>query len=89
MEEIRFPSDFAERAERAVEQAKKYGAACFWCGYGYDEYSRKSEAENIAYHCPEAPEELKENMTSAISGEHVACADKKATNKRRCRRNRL
>ena len=29
MEEIKFPPDFAERAERAVEQAKKYGAACF------------------------------------------------------------
>jgi hypothetical protein len=33
MEKIKFPPDFAERAERSVEQAKKYGAACIWCGY--------------------------------------------------------
>jgi hypothetical protein len=86
MEEIRFPSDFAGRA---VEQAEKYGAACFWCGHGYEDYSRESEAEHIAHHCPEAPEELKEDMKRAISGGHVACADKKATNKRRCQGKRL
>jgi len=89
MEEIKFPPDFNERAERALTQAKRYGAACFWCGYGYEEYSRKSEAEHIAYHCPDAPEKLKEDMRRAISERHAdtpsVCVGKKATSKRRCR----
>jgi hypothetical protein len=89
MEEIKFPPDFPERAERAVTQAKRYGAACFWCGHGYEDYSRKSEAEHVAYHCPEAPGKLKEDIRQAlIEGQADtlnACAGKKATSKRRCR----
>jgi hypothetical protein len=89
MEEIKFPPDFAERAERAVKQAHKHGAACIWCGHGYEDYSRESEAEHIAYHCPDAPEKLKEDMRRAISERHAdtpsVCVGKKATSKRRCR----
>jgi hypothetical protein len=92
MEEIKFSSDFAERAERAVEQARKHGAACFWCGHGYEEYSRKSEAEHIAYHCPEAPEKLKENMRRTISerqaGIFADSGHKGFNRKRPCRRER-
>jgi hypothetical protein len=92
MEEIKFSPDSEEKFERAVEQAKKHGAACFWCGHGYEDYSRKSEAEHIAYHCPDAPEKLKEDMRRTLSERHAdipnACADKKATSKRPCRRRR-
>ena len=90
MEEIKFPSDFAERAERAVEQARKHGAACFWCGHGYEEYSREHEAELIAYHCPEAPEKLKEDMKRVFEQHARAFANSghTSTNKHRCRRRR-
>jgi hypothetical protein len=61
MEEIKFPPDFAERAERAVEQAKKYGAACLWCGHGYEDISPELQDEHLACHCPGTPAELKED----------------------------
>jgi hypothetical protein len=89
MEEIKFPPDFSERA---VTQAKQYGAACFWCGHGYEDYSRKSEAKHIAYHCPDAPEKLKEDMRQALSERQAdtpnACPGKQVTSKRPCRRRR-
>jgi|ERR1035441_490799 hypothetical protein len=92
MEEIKFPPDFAERTERALTQTKKYGAACIWCGHGYDEYNRERKAEHVAYQCLEAPGKLKEDMRQALLDGHAetpnACAGKKATNKRRCRRKR-
>jgi hypothetical protein len=58
---ITMPPDADEKAERAFSQLETYVAACFWCGHGYDEYSRKAEAEHFAHNCPDAPEELREN----------------------------
>jgi len=58
---IDFPADFEGKAERAVRQLGKYQAVCFWCAYGYDEYTRKAEDEHFAYDCPEAPQELRED----------------------------
>ena len=92
MEKIKFPPDFAERAERSVEQAKKYGAACIWCGYATKNTAGKVKRGHIAYHCPDAPEKLKEDMRRAISERNAdvlnVCSEKKATSKRRCREKR-
>jgi hypothetical protein len=55
------PSDADEKIEAAVGQLETYGAACLWCGHGYEDYSRKAEDEHFVYHCPDAPEELREN----------------------------
>ncbi len=61
MPKLKLPDDFDEKSERALEQLEKYAAVCFWCGYGYAEYSPKLEDEHFAHHCPDAPEELREN----------------------------
>jgi hypothetical protein len=58
---ITVPPDAVEKAERAFAQLEAFEAACFWCGHGYDEYTAKTEDEHFAYHCPDAPEELREN----------------------------
>jgi hypothetical protein len=58
---ISIPADAVEKAERAFSQLETYGAACFWCGHGYEEYTAKAEDEHFAYNCPDAPEELREN----------------------------
>jgi hypothetical protein len=55
------PPDIGEKAERAIRQLGKYQAACIWCAYGYDEYSRKAADEHFAYNCPDAPQELRDN----------------------------
>jgi hypothetical protein len=66
---IKFPPDYKTKAKRAVKQAQKYGAACFWCGQGYEEYSRALEDEHFAHYCPEAPEQLKQIARKRIQEE--------------------
>jgi hypothetical protein len=58
---IEFPADFETKVKDAVEQAAMSGAACLWCGYGYDEYDATAEAEHFSHGCPNAPEELREH----------------------------
>jgi len=58
---ISVPPDADQMVERALSQLGAYEAACLWCGHGYEDYNRKAEDEHFAYHCPDAPEELKEN----------------------------
>jgi hypothetical protein len=33
---------------------------CLWCGHGYVEYNPEIEDHHFAYHCPEAPENLRQ-----------------------------
>jgi hypothetical protein len=63
---IQFPADIAAKAERAAQQLEQYGAVCLWCGHGYEDYSRKSEDEHFAFHCPDAPAELRENAEKRL-----------------------
>jgi len=63
---IAMPLDFEEKAERAFNQLESFGAVCFWCGYGYAEYNRKAEDEHFAYHCADAPEELRDNAKTRL-----------------------
>jgi hypothetical protein len=39
---------------------------CFWCGHGYEKYSRKAEDEHFAYHCPDSPDELRESARKRL-----------------------
>jgi hypothetical protein len=64
---INFPEDTADKIKRAAEQRDSYAAVCFWCGYGYDEYTRKAENEHFAYHCPDAPEALRESAKKRLT----------------------
>jgi hypothetical protein len=63
---ITVPADAVEKAERAFSQLETYEAACFWCGYGYVEYTAKTEDDHFAYNCPDAPEELRENAKKRL-----------------------
>jgi hypothetical protein len=65
---ISFPEDTADKIKRAVEQGDSYAAVCFWCGHGYDRYTRKIEAEHFAYHCPDAPQQLKDSARARLAG---------------------
>jgi hypothetical protein len=58
---IEVPPDADEKIEVALGKLGTYEAACFWCGHGYEVYNRKAEDEHFAHHCPDAPEELREN----------------------------
>jgi hypothetical protein len=58
---IDVPPDVGDKAERALRRLGRYEAACLWCGYGYDKYSRRAEHEHFAHRCPDAPEELREH----------------------------
>ena len=92
MPKLRLPDDFDEKSERALKQLKKFAASCFWCGYGYKEYSSELEDEHFAYHCPDAPEELKENARKRLRDSDASAqektASKQVTSKRKCRRRR-
>jgi hypothetical protein len=65
---ITFPPDVDEKAERAFQRFETYEAACLWCGHGYDKYSPKAEDEHFAFHCPDAPEELKDIARARLAG---------------------
>jgi hypothetical protein len=76
---IQFPHDIQEKLSRVMLGSKRYEGLCIWCGYGYEMYNPKLEAEHFAYACPDAPEQLKDNFRQRLSG--------RATNgKRRCRK---
>jgi hypothetical protein len=89
MEEIKFPTDFEERSDRALRQLGKYVAACSWCGHGYEDISPELQDEHLAYHCPGAPAELKEDarrrFTEGDADAPKKTARKEATSKRPCR----
>jgi hypothetical protein len=61
MPKLHIPRDAKQKIKRAVQQLEIYGAVCMWCGYGYARYTPELEDEHFANHCPEAPEELKDN----------------------------
>lgn len=60
--QIQFPPDLAKRVTRGIAQGKQYAGFCIWCGHGYDRYTRKIEAEHLAYDCPNAPKKLKDDL---------------------------
>ena len=66
MPRLELPPDWEKKSKRALKQLEQYAATCFWCGYGYEEYSPELEDEHFADHCVEAPEELKENAKARI-----------------------
>jgi hypothetical protein len=68
---ITFPPDVNEKAERAFQQLETYEAACFWCGHGYEDYNTKAEDEHFAYHCPDAPVELRNIARASLAGSAV------------------
>jgi hypothetical protein len=39
---------------------------CFWCDHVYVEYTRTTEDQHFARHCPDAPEELRENAKKRL-----------------------
>ena len=65
---IQIPPDAEQKVERALSQLGTYKAVCFWCGYGYEEYTRKAEDEHFANRCPEAPQELKDRASARLTG---------------------
>jgi hypothetical protein len=74
MPRIFLPKDWKFKATRAVTKLNRRGVvgACFWCGHGYREYSPKLEDEHFAYHCTDAPAELKKNARSRLKVLHQA-----------------
>lgn len=71
---IHFPPDIEERVERANSQPRCV-AWCWWCGHGYGRYTHQLEDAHFAFHCPDAPEELKQNARRSLE---------QASKKRRC-----
>jgi hypothetical protein len=55
---IQFPTAMPRKLNRLMG-SKKYVAFCYWCGFGYEIYSRRLEAEHFAQNCPGAPAELR------------------------------
>jgi len=40
---------------------------CLWCDHVYVEYSPKIEKQHFAYHCPGAPEKLKQTSLASLA----------------------
>jgi hypothetical protein len=40
---------------------------CLWCDHVYQEYDRDIEARHFAYHCPEAPKELRQSARERLA----------------------
>jgi len=40
---------------------------CLWCNHGYVEYNPKIENRHFAYHCPGAPEKLKQASLARLA----------------------
>jgi hypothetical protein len=40
---------------------------CLWCDHVYVEYTRTTEDQHFAYHCPEAPQELKDSARARLA----------------------
>ncbi len=55
---IDFPANLERTVQIAVKRLSSFPACCLWCGRGYAVYTRKIEANHLAYHCLEAPLEL-------------------------------
>jgi hypothetical protein len=66
MPRLKLPPDWEKKSKRAFKQLEQYAATCFWCGYGYEEYSPELEGNHFAFHCPDAPEELKESAKARL-----------------------
>jgi hypothetical protein len=79
---IVFPTEMPEMLSRATDDSKKYVGFCVWCGYGYEQYSSELEAEHFAYHCPDAPEQLKDNFRQRLGRRAIE-------GRSRCRKNRV
>lgn len=62
---IQFPPDAATRLKRAVKQAAACGAACFWCGFGYEAFNMKAQDEHLAT-CAEYPEKGREQARKQL-----------------------
>jgi hypothetical protein len=62
---IQFPPDTEAKLKRSIKQAARYGAACFWCGYGYREFSLQLQDEHLST-CPGAPEKAKQDAARRL-----------------------
>lgn len=87
MTRLKLPVDAEKKSERALKRLSQYAAVCFWCGYGYSEFSPELEDEHFAYHCADAPKELKENAKARLpTTEPKALPEKTARRKTSTRR---
>ena len=83
MPRLKLPPDWEKKSKRALNQLEQYAATCFWCGYGYEEYSPELEDDHFAFHCADAPEELREGARKRLMEGNAdvqnVCVGKKAT----------